>query len=248
MTTLPVDRGRYDAVLFDLDGVLTSTASLHAACWKETFDAALAEAQRRTGAPQEPFDLERDYVAHVDGTGRFDGVRDFLQARGIEVPEGGPQSPADEWSVHGIANRKQTLVEHLLARDGVEAFPGSVRWVHHVRDAGVRTAVVSSSANCGDVLRAAGIAELFELTVDGNDVVRLGLRSKPAPDGFLEAARRLAIEPGRAVVVEDALAGVAAGRAGDFGLVIGVSRNATPQELLSAGADTVVHDLEELVP
>ena len=217
----------YDAVLFDLDGVLTDTAALHAACWKRTFDEVL----------DEPFDAERDYLAHVDGKPRHDGVRDMLHARGVEPGDG---------MVDAIADRKQALVERALAEDGVEAFPGSVALVRRLRRAGVRTAVVSSSANCDDVLHAAGIAELFELTVDGGDVARLGLRGKPSPDGFLEAARRLDVAPRRAVVVEDALAGVAAGRAGDFGLVIGVARSATPDALRAAGAHVVVGDLGEL--
>jgi len=217
----------YDAVLFDLDGVLTDTAALHAACWKRTFDEVL----------DEPFDLERDYLAHVDGKLRHAGVRDMLRARGVDPGDG---------MVDAIADRKQALVERALAEEGVEAFPGSVALVRRLRRAGVRTAVVSSSANCDDVLHAAGIAELFELTVDGGDVARLGLRGKPSPDGFLEAARRLDVAPRRAVVVEDALAGVAAGRAGDFGLVIGVARSATPDALRAAGAHVVVGDLGEL--
>jgi alpha,alpha-trehalose phosphorylase len=232
----------YDAVLFDLDGVLTSTAALHSACWKQVFDAVLAE----FGLP--PFDAEREYVEHVDGKRREDGVRDFLRSRGIHLPEGGPDSDPDELSVHGVGNRKQALVEAALQADGVEAFPGSVRWVRALRDCGVRTAVVSSSANCTDVLRAAGIDHLFDHTVDGRDIVELGLRGKPAPDGFLEAARRLGVAPERAVVVEDAIAGVSAGRAGAFRLVIGVARTAEPAELRSAGADLVVSDLEELLP
>jgi alpha,alpha-trehalose phosphorylase len=217
----------YDAVLFDLDGVLTDTAALHAACWKRTFDEVL----------DEPFDAERDYLAHVDGKLRHAGVRDMLRARGVDPGDG---------MVDAIADRKQALVERALAEEGVEAFPGSVALVRRLRRAGVRTAVVSSSANCDDVLHAAGIAELFELTVDGGDVARLGLRGKPSPDGFLEAARRLDVAPRRAVVVEDALAGVAAGRAGDFGLVIGVARSATPDALRAAGAHVVVGDLGEL--
>ena len=224
MATTP----RYEAVLFDLDGVLTSTAALHARCWKRVFDEVL----------DEPFDRERDYLAHVDGKLRFDGVRDMLRARGVEL---------DDAVVHEIADRKQALVKEALAREGVEAFPGSVRWVEHLREDGVLTAVVSSSANCDDVLDAAGISDLFETTVEGRDVVELGLSGKPAPDGFLEAARRLEVAPERAVVVEDALAGVAAGRAGGFGLVLGVARAAAPHDLRSAGADMVVEDLAEML-
>jgi alpha,alpha-trehalose phosphorylase len=216
----------YDAVLFDLDGVLTSTAALHAQCWQLTFEEL-----------GEPFG-ERDYLDHVDGKLREDGVRDFLASRGHD--------PAP-LTVRLIADRKQSLVERALVR-GVEPFEGSVRWVRHLRDTGVRTAVVSSSANAAAVLDAAGISDLFDLTVDGGDVARLGLAGKPAPDGFLEAARRLGVTPRRSVVVEDALAGVAAGRAGDFGLVIGVARSADPRDLRSAGADLVVDDLGELAP
>jgi alpha,alpha-trehalose phosphorylase len=217
----------YEAVLFDLDGVLTSTSALHASCWKQAFEELL----------DEPFDVDTDYLAHVDGKPRDDGVRDFLRSRGIDpVPE----------LVQRVGAFKQALVERALAAGGVEAFPGSVRWVEHLRGAGVRTAVVSSSANCCAVLRAAGIADLFELTVDGGDARRLGLRGKPAPDGFLEAAARLGVAPKRTVVVEDALAGVAAGRAGDFGIVIGVARCAAPAALREAGAHVVVDDLGEL--
>jgi alpha,alpha-trehalose phosphorylase len=221
-------RPDFDAVLFDLDGVLTATASLHAAAWKQTFDAML----------DEPFDAERDYLAYVDGKPREDGVRDFLAARGVAVAES---------EVRRIGERKQALVERALRDGGVEAFPGSVRWVERLRRAGVRTAVVSSSANARAVLRSAGIDGLFDDVVDGSDVRRLGLRGKPAPDGFLEAAARLRVRPGRAMVVEDAIAGVAAGRAGGFGLVLGVARGAAPSELLSSGADLVVDDLAEMV-
>jgi alpha,alpha-trehalose phosphorylase len=247
MRAAPVRPGPHDAVLFDLDGVLTATAALHARAWKATLDPVLARWQRRIRRVQRPFDMG-DYVAHVDGKSRCDGVRDFLRARGVDAPEGGPDSPPEEWSVHGIANRKQALVDRALRRDWIGAFPGSVRYVRHLRAAGVRTAVVSSSTNCGEVLRAAEIAELFELTVDGRDVAALGLRGKPAPDGFLEATRRLGVAPERAVVVEDALAGVRAGHAGGFGLVIGVARGAGHADLRCAGADVVVDDLAELVP
>ena len=227
------DFTQYDAVLFDLDGVLTATAALHAECWKRALDGLLAE------HGQAPFDIERDYVAHVDGKPRRDGARDLLRARGLDA---GPERVAI------VADRKQALVEHALAAGGVEAFPGSVRWVRHLREAGVRTAVVSSSTNARDVLRAAGIDALFEDVVDGGDLEALGLKGKPAPDGFLEAAARLGVASECAVVVEDALAGVTAGVAGAFGLVIGVARTAEPSALLAAGADVVVGDLEELIP
>lgn len=218
----------FDAVLFDLDGVLTSTTPLHAACWKEAFDEVLPE----------PFDVERDYLTHVDGKPRLDGVRDMLLARGIDP---------DPELVQRIAERKQALVARTLEDEGVSAFPGSVRWVHQLRGDGVQTAVVSASANARAVLRSARIAELFDVTIDGSDVSRLGLRGKPAPDGFLAAAVSLNVLPARAVVVEDALAGVTAGRSGDFGLVIGVARGTSAAALRDAGADIVVDDLQELV-
>lgn len=219
----------YDAVLFDLDGVLTSTTALHAATWKQTFDELL----------DEPFDPEHDYLAYVDGKRRDDGVRDFMRSRGF--------APSPE-AVREIGDRKQALFEQALADGGVDAYDGSVRWVEHLRDVGVHTAVVSSSANADAVLRAAGIGDLFELVVSGRDVVQLGLRGKPAPDAFLEAADRLCVLPRNAIVVEDALAGVAAGRRGHFGLVVGVARGAARDELRAAGADVVVNDLEELLP
>jgi alpha,alpha-trehalose phosphorylase len=220
-----------DAVLFDLDGVLTSTAALHAACWKETFDPVLAD------AGQAPFDAVAEYTAHVDGKPRYDGVRDLLSSRGVHPCEA---------EVVAIGDRKQALVDRALERDGVEAFPGSVAWVRELRASGIRTAVVSSSTNATRVLHAAGIDGDFDTVVDGGEVVRLGLRGKPAPDGFVEAARRLGVRPGRAAVVEAALAGVEAGRAGCFGLVIGVARNAGRWELHDAGAHLVVDDLSEM--
>jgi len=223
----------YDAVLFDLDGVLTPTASLHAACWKRVLDEVLAV------HGGEPFDEGADYLRHVDGRSRDDGARAFLRSRGIDLPE-------DE--VAAIGDRKQALVEDALAHDGVEAFPGSVRLVRHLRGSGTRTAVVSSSANARAVLRAAGIDGLFDAIVDGRDIAALGLRGKPAADPFLEAARRLEALPSRAVVVEDARSGVAAGRAGGFGVVIGVARNGEAAALADAGAHLVVADLSELVP
>jgi alpha,alpha-trehalose phosphorylase len=220
-----------DAVLFDLDGVLTSTTALHIACWKQTFDPLLEQ------WGQAPFDPVREYAEHVDGKPRADGVRDFLRSRGAILPEE---------RIVAIGDAKQALVEAALARDGVEAFPGSVAWVRQLRGQGVRTAVVSSSANAGRVLRAAGIDDAFDAIVDGSEIARLGLRGKPAPDGFLEATRRVGVRAGRAAVVEDALAGVEAGRAGCFRLVIGVARNVGREQLHDAGAHIVVGDLGEL--
>jgi alpha,alpha-trehalose phosphorylase len=237
----------FDAVLFDLDGVLTSTASLHSACWAQTFDGFLERWAARTGAPQPPFDPGADYVRYVDGKPRDSGVRDFLASRSISLPEGPVDAGPGDDSIRAVSAAKQALVARALARGDVEAFPGSVAWLRRLRRAGVRTAVVSSSENCAQVLAAAGIADLFDARVDGVTAREHGITGKPAPDTFLEAARRLGVEPGRAVVVEDALAGVAAGRAGGFGLVIGVDRSGSAEELRAHGADIVVGDLDEML-
>jgi beta-phosphoglucomutase family hydrolase len=234
------------ACLFDLDGVLTQTAKVHAAAWKEMFDAYL-QTRERTGEPFVPFDPVADYDRYVDGKPRYDGVRSFLAARGIELPEGDRDDPPSAETVHGLGNRKNELVLSLLKRDGVDAYEGSVRYVHAVRQAGLHTAVVSASANSKDVLEAAGIDDLFEVRIDGIVVEQRHLRGKPAPDTFLEAAKEVDVEPAEAAVFEDALAGVEAGRAGHFGLVVGVDRTGQREALLEHGADVVVSDLAELL-
>jgi alpha,alpha-trehalose phosphorylase len=239
---------RFDAVLFDLDGVLTDTARLHAACWKGAFDPVLERWAKAHGGEVAPFDARDDYLAYVDGRSRLDGVRSFLSSRSISLPEQIADAAPGGDSVEGIAREKDDRFERALRKGGVEVYDGSVRWLHRVRDLGLRTAVVSASHHCQEVLAAAGIAELFDARVDGNVVDALGLAGKPAPDGFLQAARRLGVAPERAVVVEDALAGVAAGRAGAFGLVVGVARATDPERLRRAGADVVVRDLGELLP
>lgn len=243
----PVALQDFDAVLFDLDGVLTTTRTVHAAAWKRAFDDFLDGWDRAHGTHTPRFDDRVDYAAHVDGKTREEGVRDFLASRGITLPPGGPDSPPEEDSWWGLGNRKQLLVEEELERSGVEAFPGSVAWVREIREAGLRTAVVSSSRNCAAVLQHAGIAKLFDARVDGETILELGLPGKPAPDGFLEGARRVGVDPRRAVVVEDALAGVEAGRAGGFGLVVGVDRDGHAEALAAHGADVVVQDLAELL-
>jgi beta-phosphoglucomutase family hydrolase len=237
--------GDLDAWLFDLDGVLTDTASVHAAAWKETFDEVLA---RRTvvGVPFTPFDPVAEYEEFVDGKPRLDGVRSFLASRGITPPEGQESDPTDADTVYGIGNRKNALVlERLVGH--VTVFPGSVTLVKCLRATGRRIAVVSASENCTAVLEAADIADLFDVTVDGRVAREQHLHGKPAPDTFLHAASLLGVEPDRAAVVEDAPAGVMAGHAGGFGLVIGVARRATPAALTQAGADVVVTDLSELL-
>jgi beta-phosphoglucomutase family hydrolase len=232
--------------LFDLDGVLTKTAKVHAAAWKEMFDGFLRERARQTGQPFVPFDPVTDYDEYVDGKPRADGTRSFLASRGIELPEGQEDDPPDTQTVHGLGNRKNEIVLKRIRTDGVEAYEGSVRYVRAVRDAGLRRAVVSSSANAHDVLVAAGIEDLFEALIDGVVAEREHLRGKPAPDTFLAGARALGLKPPTAAVFEDALAGVAAGRAGGFGFVVGVDRVGQAGALKEHGADIVVADLAEL--
>ena len=235
------------ACLFDLDGVLTNTAKIHAQAWKQMFDEYLRARGQRLGEELEPFDQEQDYDRYVDGKPRYDGVRSFLDARGIDLPEGEPSDPPDAETVHGLGNRKNDLVQTMIREKGVEAYEGSVRYATAARDAGLRRAVVSSSANTEDVLSAAGISELFEAVVDGKVAQREGLEGKPAPDTFLAGARALDVTPSEAAVFEDALAGVEAGRSGDFAFVVGVDRVGQAQELAEHGADVVVSDLAELL-
>lgn len=239
--TTRIDLSGYRAWLFDLDGVLTPTARVHAAAWKRMFDDFL-----RSRDGQAPFS-EDDYRRYVDGKPRYDGVASFLQSRGIELAWGSPSDPPGAETVCGLGNRKNLAFQQVLEQEGVEPFPGSVRLVEELLQHGVRTAVVSSSANAEAVLKAAGIDHLFEARVDGVVSRDLDLPGKPNPDIFLEAARRLGVEPAQAVVVEDATSGVEAGRRGDFGLVVGVDRHGDPQPLLDHGADLVVSDLAELL-
>jgi beta-phosphoglucomutase family hydrolase len=227
------------ACLFDLDGVLTRTAEVHAAAWKEMFDAFLSARAAAGGEPFVPFDSHADYDEYVDGKPRGDGVRSFLASRGIELSD-------DE--VVDLGSRKNELVLNLIHDRGVQPYEGSVRYVHAVRDAGLRRAVVSSSTNAHDVLAAAGISDLFEHVVDGHVAEREHLSGKPAPDTFLEGAQELGVEPAHAAVFEDALAGVAAGHAGAFGWVVGVDRAGQADELRKHGATVVVSDLAELLP
>ncbi|ATL87818.1 beta-phosphoglucomutase family hydrolase [Streptomyces sp. SID8361] len=232
------------ACLFDLDGVLTRTAVVHAAAWKQMFDEFL---RRRDGASFRPFDSAHDYDEYVDGRPRADGVRTFLASRGIDLPDGEPDDPPDRDTVYGLGNRKNILVLEKIRKEGVEAYPGSVRFVAAVRAEGLRTAVVSSSANCRDVLIAAGIEDLFEVRIDGVVAAERKLPGKPHPDTFLEAGRELDTGPEAAAVFEDALAGMEAGRSGHFGCVVGVDRVGQADALRAHGADIVVEDLAELL-
>ncbi|MFE2101504.1 beta-phosphoglucomutase family hydrolase [Streptomyces sp. PTD9-10] len=235
------------ACLFDLDGVLTRTATVHAAAWKEMFDDYLRERATHEGTEFVPFDAVGDYDEYVDGRPREDGVRTFLASRGVHLPEGTPDDAPQAETVNGLGNRKNELVLRRIREDGVEPYEGSVRFVHAAREAGLRCAVVSSSANCRDVLAAAGIEDLFEQRIDGVVAHERRLRGKPAPDTYLEGARVLGTDPDAAAVFEDALAGVEAGRAGRFGVVVGVDRVGQGDQLRAHGADIVVRDLAELL-
>jgi beta-phosphoglucomutase family hydrolase len=235
---------KFDAVLFDLDGVITATARIHAAAWEQAFDEFL---KRRAGGKHfKPFDRQSDYEDYVDGESRYDGAQSFLASRHIDVPRGDTDDPPGTETVCGIANRKNTLFEEALEKDRVEVFEGTVAWIRRLREAGIRTAVVSSSTHCQAILHNAGIDGLFDVRVDGAVAQRLELKGKPAPDTYLGAARMLDVEASRAVVVEDALAGVEAGRRGRFGLVIGVDRKNDAAALREHGADIVVRDLDEM--
>jgi beta-phosphoglucomutase family hydrolase len=234
------------ACLFDMDGVLTDTAAVHSAAWKEMFDSFLAARAEATGEPFVPFGVATDYLQYVDGRRRADGVRSFLASRGITLPEGEPDDRPEAETVNGLGNRKNELVLAHIAQDGVTVFEGSRRYVEAVKAAGYRCAVVSASANTPAVLKVTGLDEYFEVVVDGVVAARDNLPGKPAPDTFLAAARQLGIEPSAGAVFEDALSGVHAGRAGAFGFVVGVDRTGQAQALLAAGADVVVADLAEL--
>jgi beta-phosphoglucomutase family hydrolase len=236
-----------DACLFDLDGVLTQTAKVHAAAWKQMFDDYLRERAAASGQELVPFDPVGDYDEYVDGKPRYEGVRSFLSSRGIELPQGSRDDPPGAETIDGLGNRKNEIVLAMIREEGVDPYEGSVRYVRAAREAGLRRAVVSSSTNCKDVLEAAGIDDLLEERIDGVVAERDHLKGKPAPDTFLAGARALGIGAGQAAVFEDALAGVEAGRSGDFGFVVGVDRVGQGDALRAHGADTVVRDLAELL-
>lgn len=235
------------ACLFDLDGVLTQTAKVHAAAWKEAFDGYLRERAAHSGEQFVAFDPVGDYDEYVDGKPRYEGVRSFLGSRGIELPQGDSGDAADAQTIDGLGNRKNAIVQRMIRSEGVEAYEGSVRYVRAAQEAGLHRAVVSSSSNCREVLAAAGIEDLFERRIDGVVAARERLQGKPAPDTFLAGARALGVQPGEAAVFEDALAGVQAGRAGGFACVVGVDRVGQARELREHGADIVVGDLAELL-
>ncbi|NUR97972.1 MAG: beta-phosphoglucomutase family hydrolase [Kribbellaceae bacterium] len=235
------------ACLFDLDGVLTDTAAVHAAAWKEMFDEFLRDYSAQHGIAFVPFDARAEYDAYVDGKPRASGVRDFLAARHITLPEGSPDDPPAAMTVNGLGNRKNEAVRRRIRTEGVHVFEGSRRYLQAVEQAGLRRAVVSSSANTREVLDVTGLGQYVEEVVDGVTIRTEGLKGKPAPDTFLAAAARFGVPPSAAAVFEDALAGVSAGRSGHFGQVVGVDRVGQAAELKSQGADIVVRDLAELL-
>ncbi|MFA7095189.1 MAG: beta-phosphoglucomutase family hydrolase [Gammaproteobacteria bacterium] len=244
--SVTIARDAYDAVIFDLDGVITRTAKTHAAAWKAMFDEYLQRHAAAHGEPFRPFDMDHDYRRYVDGKPRYDGVASFLASRGIHLPHGSPDDPPQKETVCGLGNRKNELFLQMVAQGGVEVYPSTVDLIRDLRAGGFKTAVVSSSKNTATILDAVRMNDLFDARVDGADAAHLGLKGKPAPDTFLEAATRLRIDPGRAVVVEDAISGVQAGRQGQFKCVIGVDRTGHPEALEAAGASVVVSDLAEV--
>lgn len=241
-----ISRSEFDAVIFDMDGVVTKTATVHAAAWKRLFDDYLRERATREDKPFRPFDADSDYRRYVDGKPRYDGVVSFLESRGISLAFGDPGDQPDKETVCGLGNRKNRYFTQHLAEHGVDVYESTVDLIRDLRAKGVKTAIFSASKNCRDVLGAAHVGELFDARVDGLDADELGLSGKPDPAVLLEAARRLGVPPERAVIVEDAIAGVRAGRAGRFGLVIGVNRSGESGVLRENGADVEVTDLEQV--
>ena len=235
-----------DAILMDLDGVITETAKIHAQAWKRMFDKYLRERAARLGGTYEPFDLERDYKTYVDGKPRYDGMASFLRSRGIYLPPGEESDPPHKETICGLGNRKNKRFLDAIRQRGVEVYQTSIDFIRRVKSRGLRVAVVTSSRNCREVLEAVGISDLFDARVDGIVAREWMLDGKPAPDTYLEAARRLGVKPRRAAVIEDAVSGVQAGKAGIFGLVVGICRNGQPELLQQSGADIVVSDLSEL--
>jgi alpha,alpha-trehalase len=242
-----INRKDFDAVLFDLDGVLTPTAVLHSACWKQMFDEFLSLWSSEHDIPPQPFDRASDYLNYVDGKPRYEGVQSFLDSRGIDLPFGDPSDAPGMDTICALGNRKEVLITEMLEKEGVQPYPSSVIVVEELLLAGFKTGVVSSSKNCLAVLKAARIDDLFDTRVDGKVAAQLGLPGKPAPDTFLEAARELGVPVKRTVVVEDAIVGIQAGVAGGFGLVIGIARHDDGEELKKHGAHIVVSDLDELL-
>lgn len=243
----PIMSSQFDAALFDLDGVITATAKVHAACWKRVFDQFLKQRAEKIDEPFQPFDIQNDYKRYVDGKMRYVGVQSFLESRDIQLPYGDPAGPPGYATVCALGNLKDTFFGEVLHTEGVEVYQGTVSLIHHLYDRSFKLAVVSSSHHCKVVLQVVGIAHFFDAVVDGNLADQLHLAGKPAPDAFLLGAKQLGVEPKRSVVFEDALSGVQAGHAGGFGLVVGVDRGGNLDALRKNGADIVVQDLNELL-
>jgi beta-phosphoglucomutase family hydrolase len=243
--SVTINRRDFDAAIFDLDGVLTDTARVHAAAWKAVFDMFLERWAQRRGLAFQPFDIEADYLAYVDGRPRHDGVRSFLRARGIKLPEGSEHDPQDANTVHALGERKTRLFRQALQKS-IDPAAGAEVLLKKLREVGIRTAVGSSSKNARVILHAAGLEHHFDVRVDGLDAEELGLAGKPDPALFLEAARRLGVQPSRAILFEDALAGVEAGERGGFGCVVGIDHGQQPGPLRQRGADVVIKDLREV--
>jgi beta-phosphoglucomutase family hydrolase len=242
-----IPKERYDAVLFDMDGVVTDTARIHASAWKAMFDEYLQKRAARLGQAFQPFDIATDYKDYVDGKPRYSGVRDFLKSRSIVLPEGAPGDPPSAETVCGLGNRKNELVNDRLASEGAKAYPGTIGFILYLRRRGIKFALVTSSQNCDAVLKSAHVDDLFDVRVDGDVAAEQGLAGKPAPDCFLKAAEMLGVQPQRAVVIEDAISGVIAGVRGGFGMVIGVARKNNADELKQQGAHAVVDDVAEIL-
>lgn len=236
----------FEAIIFDLDGVITDTASVHAEAWKRMFDGFLSGHAARKGIPFRPFEIETDYRSHVDGKPRLDGLRSFLDSRGIKLPEGRPEDPPDAETIHGLGKRKNADFLRRIREAGVKVYESTVNLIRSSKTHGLKTAVISSSKSCAMILDSVNLSDLFDVRVDGVDSEILGISGKPAPDIFLEAARQLQVKPERAVVIEDAVSGVRAGRSGGFGMVIGIARAGGKEILLAGGADAVVEDLSEI--
>lgn len=241
-----ISREDFDAVIFDLDGVVTDTASVHADAWKKMFDEFLSQYAACNNKPFQPFDIDADYRLYVDGKPRFDGVRSFLRSRGVNLPEGQPDDLPGTESIHGLGKLKNEYLLKHIGDHGAEVYDSTIDFIHSLKKQGCKTAIISSSRNCAMILDSTNLSSLFDVRVDGLDSEVLGIKGKPAPDIFLEAARQLKAKPERAVVIEDAISGVQAGKAGKFRLVVGVARTGDKESLLENGADVVVEDLSEI--
>lgn len=244
-TAVTIDANDYDAFIFDLDGVVTETAKIHARAWKKTFDVYLKK-RAKNGGEYIPFDIATDYARYVDGIPRYDGVRNFLESRQIHIPYGSPEDSSESETICGLGNKKNKLFQEYIKEGNVFVYDSTIDLIKALRENKIKTGIISSSKNCTNILRIVHITHLFDTKIDGNDSVRLGLKGKPDPDIFIAAVRNLEVDPRRAAVVEDAILGVSAGKTGNFRLVVGIDRTHHAEELRKNGADIVVSDLSEI--